>query len=583
MKKPVIKIPSKDIYPPILNSKIVDNKINKIEVQAYAPQLINATENVYNERIESGFLPDNTISSYNWEAYERDRNDEIYPFSLAIAYIRVTPTYITKTYKIQKSQANNSILRLFTGKDENGNSNIKYDIRGDVEKGNLTADSLITTNKYFPVGDNYDPKFQFDSESLNKDKINEKTNIGYNFDELKDLLSTTFTHKFPYGNFIYDVTAKVTLPSKTDVFNVNAVETDTDYTLTFSILAGLLVEKFGGLNKYPHNTLDKIVDFPLSGTYEEYIPKEVNVSFYGDVLKLNLEQEQLTIGDGNNFYSYSSSNELMQVTNIPNPRAVYSIVNDKWANGKELATLRCGISDYYTVDKNIDIDVSFVYSKDVTIATDDIINIGDTLYLEYVRGSTVAKYILTVEDYIGDNKYFCTLKAQTIPIPLPLGKYNAVIKNKLISNSGEDGLPMTIHKGDIVEPYKYGADGKDKPMSLLKNGTAKNFQIIGKKVIYDGAVWQEIDMLEYNGDDNQLDIYVIGITTDEDKNYLIISIENDSTILANGNTLEYEGEKATVVYEEPLTRRYNLEYVDKGKFYKAIGKTITVTKLIYSS
>lgn len=50
--------------------------------------------------------------------------------------------------------------------------------------------------------------------------------------------------------------------------------------------------------------------------------------------------------------------------------------------------------------------------------------------------------------------------------------------------------------GDEVIPMVYGEDGKDRPMSLYKDGTKKVFRVVGTKFIYDGAVWQELTLQE---------------------------------------------------------------------------------------
>ena len=39
-------------------------------------------------------------------------------------------------------------------------------------------------------------------------------------------------------------------------------------------------------------------------------------------------------------------------------------------------------------------------------------------------------------------------------------------------------------------------DGKDTPMSLKENGSPKEFIVRGRKIFYDGAVWQELYLQE---------------------------------------------------------------------------------------
>lgn len=58
------------------------------------------------------------------------------------------------------------------------------------------------------------------------------------------------------------------------------------------------------------------------------------------------------------------------------------------------------------------------------------------------------------------------------------------------------GLPMTFKMYDEVLPMVFGADGKDRPMSLHKDGSPKKFRVLGVSPHYNGAVWQEIYLQE---------------------------------------------------------------------------------------
>jgi hypothetical protein len=57
-------------------------------------------------------------------------------------------------------------------------------------------------------------------------------------------------------------------------------------------------------------------------------------------------------------------------------------------------------------------------------------------------------------------------------------------------------LKMSFDIGDIVIPMVFGVDGNDRPMSLYNNGNPKKFQVLGKKMFYDGAVWQGLSLQE---------------------------------------------------------------------------------------
>ena len=76
--------------------------------------------------------------------------------------------------------------------------------------------------------------------------------------------------------------------------------------------------------------------------------------------------------------------------------------------------------------------------------------------------------------------------------------------NKVISIDNSTGK-MSFKMYDQVIPMVYGADGKDRPMSLYQDGTPKVFQVLGSKIYYDGAVWQELSLQEV--DKNEINWY----------------------------------------------------------------------------
>jgi hypothetical protein len=57
---------------------------------------------------------------------------------------------------------------------------------------------------------------------------------------------------------------------------------------------------------------------------------------------------------------------------------------------------------------------------------------------------------------------------------------------------------MSFRLHDDVIPYVFGANGQDKPMSKYQDGSPKVFEVVGSNIIYDGAVWQELTLIEKN-------------------------------------------------------------------------------------
>lgn len=73
------------------------------------------------------------------------------------------------------------------------------------------------------------------------------------------------------------------------------------------------------------------------------------------------------------------------------------------------------------------------------------------------------------------------------------GKENATILCSIFDI--EEGK-MAFSIGDQVIPMVFGADGRDRPMSRYNDGSPKVFNVVGRKMIYDGAVWQELTLQE---------------------------------------------------------------------------------------
>lgn len=69
-------------------------------------------------------------------------------------------------------------------------------------------------------------------------------------------------------------------------------------------------------------------------------------------------------------------------------------------------------------------------------------------------------------------------------------------KIRILKQGTEDVIKMSFEIGDKVTPMVRRADGTDAPMSRTTSGTAKQFRVCGTKIYYDGAVWQELTLQE---------------------------------------------------------------------------------------
>lgn len=226
----------------------------------------------------------------------------------------------------------------------------------------------------------------------------------------------------------------------------------------------------------------------------------------------------------------------------------------EYSRGKETATIRCSISDYYDEngDKKLSISpykniLSDIIIKSQTLNGVEII-VNDSGLIELTgvatknivlklnnttpitqgayyfsgcpTGGSLISYSLRVrtvrngallQDYddIGngiaininksDVEYFVWLMIEAGT------NVNGLIFKPMLTNGSKDKefLPIGQNSGnmffklyDEVIPMVYGANGVDKPLSKYKDGVTKTFKVLGTKIFYDGAVWQELSLQE---------------------------------------------------------------------------------------
>jgi hypothetical protein len=110
----------------------------------------------------------------------------------------------------------------------------------------------------------------------------------------------------------------------------------------------------------------------------------------------------------------------------------------------------------------------------------DSAKVGNTPLTEYLANNVLTQY--------KNGKETATLLCSISDY------YDYDTNEKMIDITSSDKMSFKLH--DQVIPMVYGADGKDRPMSLYRDGTPKVFQVLGSKIFYDGAVWQELSLQE---------------------------------------------------------------------------------------
>lgn len=559
-----IIIPSKHIYS-INNSKVIDNQVDKIEVQSKRVVPDNRYGvPVYNERLSLDSKYVGTSTQDFAVGYQPNGTA-----AFVLAGIKFIPTYAPAQIKIPITKENSYIETLILGVDNNGNNNIGIRLFGDVSKGEAKSTYKHTG---FHAEQGYPAPFSKEAFEIN---WNETVFVEKEHFESDYVLKTKTTQDYEREKSVFAYPKAIayielSLNNDENLATVNAEKENDYYILNVTVLCGLKIIKLGLETGNPINVYD---GGNLDGKYEEYIPSLCEISFKGNIIGIDLEDKVVTINNNGKFPMSFDGNELMQDTNTPSVEETYEKVIKEWESGKEVATIKCGIEDYYDPlrQKNIDINITTVApSVNVVIFTTnyDLKNV-DKLYLDS------GEILTSFSPYNKENEWISS--QEKINETLSVGEHVATIKRKSISNKGENALPMTFHIGDIVIPYVYGAMGKDKPMSIYKNGRAKEFEILGKKMIYDGGIWQEISIQEAIPESYEVTIRLgqPTITNYPKATQKVFVIEGKLDV---GNTIKYKGYEAEVVEYNSLERYYLINCVAGDVFYTNFDKTITVTK-----
>lgn len=412
-----ILIPSKNIYD-IDNPKIRDNIINKVSVE----NKVVAPDNKYETSVYNETRSDFTISTLN-SNFENFGETNVIKLvgstSFTVKFVSYT-SFVSydKTGEVQidiKRLKNNELIeKVLYGLDENGTPRIKFSINGIKKTGTVTG--------------KLDYDYAEKSFSMSELVYSNSNSVSEHYEIPK---SESYTYSGSYNN--NSITAEGEAKSTAEFIEFGNLGTvlpsisDDKITFKLQVVAGYKVVKMG--TQFLVQTSSR---YTAKGTYEEYIPTEIELTFYGNTIGISLTDNSVTYGDGNMPYSLNG-NELLQdsatVDGVPLTKHLADNILREYKNGKETATLLCDISDYY-------------------------------------------EYAPTAQNLKG-NKVIS-------------------IGNHLPSES----FPMTFKIQDQVVPMTFGFDGKDRPMSTKKDGTPKTFVVVGVEMIYDGAVWQKISLQE---------------------------------------------------------------------------------------
>lgn len=384
-----IIIPSKNIYNKDFDP-IADNSISRIEITAKEiKQAYDYETPIYNPVIPFGtgdISHERMLGVPFYRAVAIRKNGVQYIASLSIENI-IYDTFFSFNIAIPKKYIDKLITKVYSGKRDGGEAFIGISKSWDREK--IYYNEI--PNVFYPNAENPYNYFLY-----NKIQTFNYTNI-IEENEIRDSANRTIIFNVAEENDDVGFIKNWSIPQIGTNEN-NNIEADATFNLKYEVgVKGNLVTNFPILEsdlseiKYKEENEEFIFydikilferDMYSSSSalilhsketnieeWEQTYPakavkcvqkvNQVTLTFYGNTVRLDLSDKNISIGEGNDTHSFGG-NELVQTTNVPKIENMYKNIIDKWKNGKQTATLTCPITDYYDENGNkiIDINVS---------------------------------------------------------------------------------------------------------------------------------------------------------------------------------------------------------------------------------
>lgn len=496
-----ILIPSKNIYGEIENEKVRNNVIQRIEVNAFETVPANEYDvPIVNVKVKEEEITQNSIFQNNIDKYLQSNTNRVNQNSAVISasYVRVDNKYnYYFDIKIPVVQNNKYVSSLLLGVDKENNPNIKYSVFGVVKKGTATANFPLTS-----VSTGY---------LISEGEINcqDPTSTIENqlFDFPKEI---SHTYDKTIGN---TVTAKTNLTDTSTIANITQATLTSDekyYEIKGQIMCLIRCLYLDGATSWSgYSGLPEPTTLSMNGEYTSYIPTQIEITINGNLIGIDLKEKTLYLpnDDQTSKKVFSvNGNELIQTTNkdensINAVQKAYLNTYNQYLEGKETAKVRCSISNYYTENDELKVDIK---KQDIIVENSNIRIIemldGRWYYL-YAWSPTIVEEDTYIDvTYFVNNweqkEQFVILKGEQSSTRISSGQYPSY--NMTIIKAYEKRY-MAFRNGDKVIPMVLdGATNADRPMSYYKNGYAKVFEVVNVERKYDGAVWQTLDLVEVN-------------------------------------------------------------------------------------
>lgn len=250
--------------------------------------------------------------------------------------------------------------------------------------------------------------------------------------------------------------------------------------------------------------------FDFYAEAEKIEPLKVELTIYGDTIGIELKDKTVYINGETSKNVYSvDKNEFLQTSNTieiagEEPMGaiekLYGDTQSSYVDGKETAVIRCAIDNYYdSIEKS---EGNLCISKEALeydFPNDDIYmswRLDGQFYYLYCYVLTTHNTDIYVKAQYGAFETEADFVIKAGATSSNSIQYGKVQPTNYHIVSAKSRLPMIFNIGDEVVPMVYSSKKGDLPMST-KGGKHKSFQVVGRKIGYDGEVYQELQVQEY--------------------------------------------------------------------------------------
>ena len=346
-------IPSKNIYDS--NTPIIKNNfVNKIELTSQNVSIVEEHDTIgysYNSLIGEQYLPRETTEG----VYDIDSQR----IGLNLAYATISYSALTPIYcqfgsadnpiKIPKSNNNLRIINIPFSE-----GNLDYSIIGKISTRLLTKTPTISITNVRTE----DGKLQI----LNKDVISiisdGSTEIGnIETEKTNQQIQLLSEYSSPTNelsvNDVYFFKSRATAKMSNNSSITLANEDDNYYYVHFYLLVGYEADysEYKSQNGIPIDISSDIytTSITMNGKRTQAYPSQVEVKFKGEVVRLNIEDKNIIVGDPSSPNSLAiNANEFIQGATLNQSVSNnFKKVINEYQNGKRTIELLCDINEYF--------------------------------------------------------------------------------------------------------------------------------------------------------------------------------------------------------------------------------------------